>query len=70
MKAEGYIEKWITYGNDYVAAKELTVLPGMEELASLLEIVYLYDSGQYIKHQRGPRKLAHLALAGRHGLGR
>ena len=28
MKADGYIEKWITYGNEYVAAKELTVLPG------------------------------------------
>ncbi len=28
MQAQGYVEKWITYGNDYVAAKELTVLPG------------------------------------------
>ncbi len=28
MQAQGYMEKWITYGNDYVAAKELTVLPG------------------------------------------
>ncbi len=28
MKAEGYVEKWITYGNKYIAAKELTVLPG------------------------------------------
>jgi len=28
MKSEGYVETWITYGNDYVAAKELTVLPG------------------------------------------
>jgi hypothetical protein len=28
MESEGYIEKWITYANDYVAAKELTVLPG------------------------------------------
>jgi hypothetical protein len=28
MESEGYVEKWITYGNDYIAAKELTVLPG------------------------------------------
>ena len=28
MMGEGYIEKWITYGNEYFAAKELTVLPG------------------------------------------
>jgi hypothetical protein len=28
MEAEGYIENWIVYGNDYVAGKELTVLPG------------------------------------------
>jgi hypothetical protein len=28
MKAEGYIEKWITYGTPYYSAKELTVLPG------------------------------------------
>ncbi|MCS7220406.1 MAG: hypothetical protein RML36_00910 [Anaerolineae bacterium] len=27
MKGEGYIEKWVTYGNEYFAAKELTVLP-------------------------------------------
>ena len=25
---EGYEEKWIAYGNDYIAAKELTVYPG------------------------------------------
>ena len=25
---ENHIEKWITYGNDYIAAKELTVYPG------------------------------------------
>ena len=24
----GYVEKWISYGNDFFAAKELTVLPG------------------------------------------
>ncbi len=28
MRAEGYIEKWITYGTDFFAAKELTILPG------------------------------------------
>lgn len=28
MAAVGYHETWITYGNEYVAAKELTVLPG------------------------------------------
>jgi hypothetical protein len=28
MAEEGYIENWITYGNPYFAAKELTVLPG------------------------------------------
>ncbi len=28
MKAEGYLEYWISYGNPYFAAKELTVLPG------------------------------------------
>jgi hypothetical protein len=28
MESEGYIEKWIVYGNAWFAAKELTVLPG------------------------------------------
>ena len=28
MEEAGYVEKWITYGNPYFAAKELTVLPG------------------------------------------
>jgi len=28
MEAEGYLEYWISYGNPYFAAKELTVLPG------------------------------------------
>ena len=26
-KADGYIEKWVTYGTKYYSAKELTVLP-------------------------------------------
>ena len=28
MEESGYVEKWITYGNAFFAAKELTVLPG------------------------------------------
>lgn len=27
-ETEQYIEKWVTYANDYVAAKELTIYPG------------------------------------------
>ena len=29
-RADGYIEKWIAYGNPFIAAKELTVFPGCE----------------------------------------
>ena len=39
MESEGYVEKWITYGNDYIAAKELTVLPGAT--------VTIRDAGPY-----------------------
>ncbi len=39
MEAEGYLEKWITYDNDYFAAKELTVLPG--------RTVTIRDAGPY-----------------------
>ncbi|NJN99318.1 MAG: hypothetical protein HC875_37090 [Anaerolineales bacterium] len=39
MTAAGYRETWITYGNEYVAAKELTVLPG--------RTVTISDSGPY-----------------------
>lgn len=39
MESEGYIEKWIVYGNEYVAAKELTVLPG--------RTVTITDAGPY-----------------------
>lgn len=39
MKSEGYIEKWIAYGNEYVAAKELAVLPG--------RTVTIKDAGPY-----------------------
>ncbi len=39
MHDAGYEEKWITYGNEYFAAKELTVLPG--------RTVTLRDAGPY-----------------------
>ena len=39
MESEGYIEKWIVYGNEYVSAKELTVLPG--------RTVSIRDAGPY-----------------------
>ena len=39
MESEGYVEKWITYGNEYFAAKELTVLPG--------RTVTVRDAGPY-----------------------
>lgn len=39
MKSEGYIERWVTYGNEYFAAKELTVLPG--------RTVTIRDAGPY-----------------------
>ncbi len=34
-------------GMDQLLAEETAVLPGMEELASLLQIVYLHDTGEY-----------------------
>ncbi len=39
MESEGYIEKWVTYGNEFFAAKELTVLPG--------RTVTIRDAGPY-----------------------
>ena len=39
MEEGGYIEKWISYGSDYFAAKELTVLPG--------RTVTIRDAGPY-----------------------
>jgi hypothetical protein len=39
MQAEGYVEKWISYGNEFFAAKELTVLPG--------RTVTIKDAGPY-----------------------
>jgi hypothetical protein len=39
MESEGYREYWISYGNPYIAAKELTVLPG--------RTVTIQDAGAY-----------------------
>jgi len=39
MRSEGYIENWISYGNPYFAAKELTVLPGCTAT--------IHDAGPY-----------------------
>jgi hypothetical protein len=39
MQDAGYTEHWITYGNPYFAAKELTVLPG--------RTVTIRDAGPY-----------------------
>jgi len=39
MQEQGYVEKWISYGNPYFAAKELTVLPG--------RAVMIKDDGPY-----------------------
>ena len=39
MTSAGYIDKWIVYGNTFVAAKELTVLPGRTAV--------IKDSGPY-----------------------
>jgi hypothetical protein len=39
MEAEGYVERWVVYGSEYVAAKELTVLPG--------RTVTVRDAGPY-----------------------
>lgn len=39
MKSNGYFESWISYGNPYVSAKELTVFPG--------QTVTIKDAGPY-----------------------
>jgi hypothetical protein len=39
MREAGYVEKWISYGNEFFAAKELTVLPG--------RTVTIQDAGPY-----------------------
>ncbi|MHB1133328.1 MAG: ArsA family ATPase [Chloroflexota bacterium] len=48
----GTVQKWLQavalwQGVNHIVADEVTVLPGMEEIASLLQIVYLYDTGKY-----------------------
>lgn len=48
----GTIQQWmralaVWQGVDEILADEMAVLPGMEELASLLQIVYLCDTGKY-----------------------
>ncbi len=48
----GKVQEWFTSilqwrGVDELIADEASVLPGMDELASLLQIVYLAESGQY-----------------------
>jgi arsenite/tail-anchored protein-transporting ATPase len=45
---QDYLAALLTWkGMDSLMAEETAVLPGMEELASLLQIVYLQDSGEY-----------------------
>ncbi len=45
---QSYLTSLLSWkGMDSLVAEETAVLPGMEELASLLQIVYLYDSGEY-----------------------
>ena len=48
----GRVQEWFTSilqwrGVDELIADEASVLPGMDELASLLQIVYLAETGQY-----------------------
>ena len=48
----GVVQEWIQSVLDWrgvneLVADEASVLPGMDELASLLQIVYLYDSKEY-----------------------
>ncbi|MFQ6057899.1 MAG: ArsA family ATPase [Anaerolineae bacterium] len=48
----GTVQKWLASvlswrGMDDLIAEETSVFPGMEELASLLQIVHLHDSGDY-----------------------
>ncbi len=48
----GTVQNWLSTvlawrGIDELIADETSILPGMDELASLLQIVYLYDSNAY-----------------------
>ncbi len=45
---QGYLASMFAWrGLEGIIAEETSVLPGMEELASLLQIVHLHDSGDY-----------------------
>jgi arsenite-transporting ATPase len=47
-KVQGYLNALLSWrGMDELVAEETSVLPGMEELASLMQITYLADSGNY-----------------------
>ncbi len=47
-KVQEYMASLLTWrGMDDLIAEETSVLPGMEELASLLQIVHLHDTGDY-----------------------
>lgn len=48
----GTVQRWLASvlswrGVNDIIAEEVSIFPGMEELASLLQIVYLHDSGDY-----------------------
>jgi arsenite-transporting ATPase len=47
-RVQGYLNAVFAWqGMEGLVAEETSVLPGMEELASLMQITYLADSGQY-----------------------
>ncbi len=47
-KVQGYLNALFSWrGMDELVAEETSVLPGMEELACLMQITYLADSGDY-----------------------
>ena len=53
MRADGYVEKWVTYGSDYYSAKELTVLPGRTVRirdAAAYGLICLQGYGRFGKH--------------------
>ncbi|MBI1258015.1 MAG: hypothetical protein GC204_11140 [Chloroflexi bacterium] len=53
MRADGYVEKWITYGSDFYSAKELTVLPGRTVRirdAAAYGLICLQGYGHFGKH--------------------
>ena len=47
-KVQGYLNALFAWqGMDSLVAEETAILPGMEELASLMQITHLADSGEY-----------------------